>query len=355
MPAATPTLRAQLQRSGIRRAGDARGGVRYRRASGAAVGAASRERIAALRIPPAWRDVAIAPRAGAHLQAVGRDAAGRWQYLYAREHTARRSRRKYDRLVAFARALPALRAALRRDLAREGMPLERACAAAVLLLSVAALRPGSERYARENGSFGLATLRPRHVSVNGAVVRLAFRGKHGVPQEQVLRGARLARLLREMLRLPGRELFKYCDDRGAVRDVRAAHLNAYVKRAMGARFTAKDFRTWTATVYCAGLLSREACEAAELLATGLDGSARGRSLARLREHAIRQAIALTADWLGNTSAVTRESYVHPAVLAAFREGRGVACALTRTEVLAERVPQGLHAAERAVVRVIAGA
>lgn len=352
MLAPAPTLRSRLQRTGIRRSGAAQRGFRYRRANGAAVSGAERRRIARLRVPPAWRKVAIAPRAGARLQAVGLDAAGRWQYLYDADHTARRARRKFDRLLAFARALPAMRAALRRDLALLGMPIERACAVAVLLLGVAALRPGTERYARANGTFGLATLRPRHVSVNGAAVRLTFRGKHGVRQEQLLRGARLARLVREMLRLPGRELFKYRDGGGLVRDLRAAHMNAYVKRAMGTRFTAKDFRTWCATLYCAGVLSRDTCAVVELLAMGADQAAYSRSLAKLREQAIRQALAMTAAWLGNTPAVVRESYVHPAVLEAFREGRGVAVALARPEVLAERVPRGLHAAERAVMRLI---
>lgn len=353
MLAPASTLRSRLQRTGIHRSGGPGGGFRYRRANGAAVSAAERRRIARLRVPPAWREVAIAPRAGAKVQAVGQDAAGRWQYLYLKDHTARRARRKFGRLLAFARALPLVRAAVRRDLARPGMPLERACAVAVLLLGAAALRPGTERYARENGAFGLATLRPRHVSVNGAAVRLTFRGKHGVRQEKLLRGARLARLVREMLRMPGRELFKYRGPNGAVRDLRAAHLNAYVKRAMGARFTAKDFRTWCATVYCAGVLSRSSLAIVELLAA--DAVTRERSVARLREHAIRVALAMTAAWLGNTPAVVRESYVHPAVLDAFREGHGVACALERPEVLAERVPHGLHRAEREVVRVIAEA
>lgn len=209
MPANALTQRAQLQRTGIRRTRETRGGFRYRRASGAAVPPAVRARLDALRIPPGWRDVVIAPDARARVQAVGRDAAGRWQYRYATAHLQRRARRKYDRLLDFARALPALRAAMRRDLAARGMPRERACAAALLLLTAAALRPGTDRYTRENGSFGLATLRPRHVTVRGATLRLAFRGKHGVRQQRVIRSARLARLVRELLRMRGRELFQW--------------------------------------------------------------------------------------------------------------------------------------------------
>ena len=314
------------------------------------VAPAARERIARLRVPPAWRDVCIAPRAEARLQAVGRDAAGRWQYWYRAEYSAARARRKFDRMPAFARALPALRATLRRDLARPGMPLERACAAAVLLLTAASLRPGAERYERLNGTIGLATLRPQHVRAQGGVVRLAFRGKHGVSHQLELRGARLARLVRELLRLPGRELLKYREAGDRVCDLRTGQLNTYVKRVMGARFTAKDFRTWGATLMCAGVLQGPAPPAR--VASGRGNKARDAGVAAAREAAIRHGIATTARWLGNTPSVTRESYVHPEVLEAYRKGRVVAHALTRPEMLAERLPRGLHAAERAVLRLI---
>jgi DNA topoisomerase-1 len=343
MPTTSPTLRSQLQRTGIRRTGGPRNGFRYRLANGAAASTRVREWIERLRIPPGWRDVSIAPRAGARLQAVGLDAAGRWQYLYRADHTVRRARRKYDRLVAFARALPALRAMLRRDLARPGMPLERACAASVLLLAAAALRPGADQYARDNGTRGLATLQPRHVSVRGNIVRLAYRGKHGVRQEHVLRGARLARLVREMLRMPGRELLKHRDAAGHVHDLRREQLNAYVKHAMGSRFTAKDFRTWCATLMCAGALRELAAKRRP----------RFKADPSEREVMLRKAIGETAEWLGNTPGVTRESYVHPELLEAFREGRVLARAIGRPELLVERIPRGLHPAELALVRLIA--
>jgi DNA topoisomerase-1 len=348
MPATNPTLRSELQRTGIRRTGGPRNGFRYRRVNGAAVTAAERERIAGLRIPSGWREVVIASRPGARLQAVGQDAAGRWQYVYLARQAEKRARRKYDRLVAFARALPALRTALRRDLARSGMPFERVCAAAVLLLSVAALRPGSERYARENGTFGLATLRPEHVTIRGPIVRLVFRGKHGVTQRHTLRGDRLARLVRELLRLPGRELLKFQDAHGRVRDVRRAQLNDYLAHAMGARFTAKDFRTWCGTLMCAAELRRLLPDPRKA------APANGRASRRARRAAIARAIVVTARRLGNTAVATRRSYVHPALLEACLAGRVVTQVLDRPEVLAEKLPRGLHPAERALLRIIAG-
>ena len=343
MPAAPPTLRAQLERTGFRRTGGPRNGYRYQRSNGAKASASDRARISGLRVPDGWRDVVIASDRSARLQAVGRDAAGRWQYLYLARHSERRSRRKFDRLLAFARALPALRATLRRDLARHGLRLERACAAAVLLLSAAALRAGSERNARAYGTFGLATLRPEHVSVRGAVVQLRYPGKRGVPQLHELRGARLAALVREQLALPGRELFKYRDARGRLRDLRHEHLNAYLQHAMGTRFTARDFRTWHAALVCAGELRAQA------LALGPRFADAPRAALR---SALKSAMAATAHRLGNTLAVTRESYVHPGLVRAFREGRVVARTLPRSEALAERVPVGLHPAERALLRLL---
>ncbi len=335
MSPAHTTLRESLQATGIHRVGSPRDGFRYRGPGGTPVPLAVRQRIERLRIPPAWRRVVIARAPAARVQAIGLDAAGRWQYRYLEAHAARRSRAKFERLVAFARALPALRARMRRDLARPGMPRERACATALLLLTAAALRPGSEVYARENDTYGIATLRPRHVTVRGDRVTLAFRGKHGVRQRHPLRSRRLARLVREMLALSGRELLKYRDARGRLRDLRRIHLNAYVKQAMGARFCARDFRTWTATLVCAAALRRES-----------------HVPAGQRARAIGRAIAETARVLGNTAAVVRESYVHPAVVEAYRRGRVVACAIDGPLGLVDRMPMRLHPAERAVVRVI---
>ena len=335
MPPSRGTQRDALQARGIRRAGGPRNGFRFRHASGAAITPAERERIARLRIPPAWRQVLIAASVKARVQAIGLDAAGRWQYLYLRAHALRQSRGKFDRLAAFGRALPALRASLRRDLARPGLPRERAVAAALLLLSATALRPGNDAYARANGTFGLATLRPRHVSVRGERVRLDFRGKHGVRQLCEVRDRRLAQLVVMMLRSPGRELFKFRDARGRLTDLRSDHLNDYVQHAMGARFSARSFRTWTGTLVCAAALKRPGV-----------GAAGGRRAALVR------ALQETARVLGNTPAVTRESYVHPAVIAAWLAGRVVSVALADPYALAGRLPVGLHRAERALLELL---
>ncbi|MCC6650235.1 MAG: DNA topoisomerase IB [Candidatus Eisenbacteria bacterium] len=335
MSTAGLSLRAHLQLTGIRRLGSPRNGYRYRRASGAPVAHREHARLATLRIPPSWRDVAIAPAATAKLQAVGRDSAGRWQYVYRKAHAARRANTKFRRLLAFARALPQLRTAIRRDLSLPGMPRDRACAIAALLLLALPLRSGGQRYARENGTFGIATLRPHHLRVRGERMLFAFRGKHGIRQTHALRSRRLARLLRQLQDMGGRELFQYHNARGRPCDLRNSQLNGWLRGACGTRVTAKDFRTWGATLLCAGLLAQ---------------SREPRS-----ERATRAALAASARWLGNTPQITRDSYVHPQVFAAFRDGRTVSVALTRPQQLVERLPNGLHPAERALVRLLSAA
>src|SRR5262245_26020281 len=315
-------IRNRLQRHGIRRLGSPRSGFRYRHAGGRAASRADVARIRALSVPPAWREVAIARSQRERVQAIGRDAAGRWQYRYGAAHTNRRARDKFARLIAFGTRLPDLRRALRRDLARPGLPLEKAQACAVVLLGACALRPGAEEYARDHGTFGLATLRPRHVDLRGDVAHLRFRGKHGVVQDQTIRSRPIVRILRAMKRLPGGELLKYRDEHDDVRDIRRHHLNQYVKRVMGGRFTARDFRTWAGTLWCAGALRRAG---AEVWRVGTRGHARG------RERALVQAVKETAARLGNTPAVVRGSYVHPGLLAAFREGRLVGHGLEHPE------------------------
>lgn len=287
-------------------------------------------------IPPAWRDVSIAPARGSRVQAVGRDAAGRWQYLYGPEHHERRARHKYSKLIEFGSRLPELRRALRRDLAKPGLPLEKAQALAVLLLSACALRPGAEEYARENGSFGLVTLRSRHVEIRGDEVRLRFRGKHGVFQDQTVRGRRVARLLRAMRRLPGRELLKYQDAAGETRAIQRHQLNDYIKQAMGGRFSARDFRTWAGTLLCAAALRRE----------------HGADPDRGAERVIASAIRDTATRLGNTPAVVRTSYVHPALFTAFREKRAVCHGLDRPGAFLAHRTAGLARAERELLKLL---
>jgi DNA topoisomerase-1 len=329
------SIRATLERSGIRRRGGPRNGFHYRCADGAAPSRAQLARIERMSIPPAWRSVLIAASPRARVQAIGLDAAGRSQYLYRASHTRRRSRAKFARLVAFGRALPCLRRAFHRDLSRAGLPREKSVAAALLLLTASAMRPGSEAYAAENRTFGLATLRDSHVEIAGARIRLRFRGKRGVLHRQEFTDRRLARLLAAMKALPGRELIAYVDGDGRARDIRRRDLNDYVKREMGAAFSARDFRTWRATLVCAAALHAE----------------RGVAPAE-RERAIARAVGVTAAWLGNTPAVAREAYIHPALIAAFRAGRVVARPLAHPAALIERRPTTLDPSERALLTLL---
>jgi DNA topoisomerase-1 len=261
-------------------------------------------RIRSLAIPPGWRDVWISPEADGHLQATGRDERGRKQYRYHPRWRAARDETKYGRMVAFARALPRLRARVAADLARPGLPREKVLAAVVALLESTLIRVGNDEYARTNGSFGLTTLRDRHVAIRGANLRFRFRGKSGVRHEIDLADPRLARVVRRCQELPGQELFAYVDDAGAVRDVTSADVNAYLREAAGAEFTAKDFRTWTGTVLAAmALREYEAFD----------------SEAQAKRHIVR-AIESVAERLGNTPSVCRKCYVHPAVLEGYLDG-----------------------------------
>jgi DNA topoisomerase-1 len=337
------TLRGAIFATGIRRLGEPGTGFRYEYTDGRPVAEADAKRIAALRIPPAWTEVAVARSARGKVQAVGRDAAGRWQYLYLRAHSAKRSRAKYDRLVSFGEALPSLRRALERDLRRPGFPLERVSACAIALLSTCFLRPGSQVYADVNGSFGLSTLRKRHVTVDGNTIRFDYRGKHGKRQRHEVRSRRLAELVRAMKARPGNEVFKYEDDRGIVRDLSRAQINAYIKRAMGTGFSARDFRTWAGTLLCAGALSHAAVAERQWEA-GHPKRKAGVTRNRVKK-AIAGAVRETSNWLGNTPAMSRRSYIHPAVLHAYQRGEVVRHALERPEVLIASGRAGLDRSE----------
>jgi DNA topoisomerase I len=260
-------------------------------------------RIRALAIPPAWTDVWISPDPLGHLQAVGRDARGRKQYRYHAAYRREREVEKYDRLVRFARRLPRIRAAVERDMARPGLPRERILALVVRLLELTHMRIGNEEYVRQNRSYGLTTLRDRHARVDGDRVRFRFRGKSGRQHEVGLRDRRLARLIRRAQELPGQHLFEYVDDDGTVRPVRSEDVNDYLRRVARADVTAKDFRTWAATVLAFRALRLEA-EGAQ----------------RVTQRRMRQAIEGVAERLGNSVAVCRTSYVHPDVVAASRDG-----------------------------------
>jgi DNA topoisomerase I len=264
----------------------------------------TRARIKALAIPPAWTDVWICRWPNGHLQASGRDARGRKQYRYHDRWRKRRDTDKFDRMLAFAGALPAIRKRCDEDLARRGLPREKVLAAVVRLLELTLIRVGNDEYARLNRSFGLTTLRARHAHVEGTSIRFRFRGKSGQTHEVDLRDRRLATVVRRCQELPGQELFQYVDEAGEVGDVASEDVNAYLREASGGDFTAKDFRTWAGTVL--------AYRALRALQPGDDE----RDARRNVVEAIRQ----TAGALGNTPAVARQSYVHPAVLEAYLDG-----------------------------------
>jgi DNA topoisomerase-1 len=306
---------------GIRREG-APDAFRYRDVDGRLVRRADiLKRIRALAIPPAWTSVWICADPDGHLQATGRDARGRLQYRYHAQWRAQRDQHKFHRLADFANALPAIRSAVERDLAAPGLTRRRLLAAMVSLLDRTFIRVGDERYRRDNGSFGLTTLRTRHVRVSGDRIRLRFRGKSGKEHDVSLADRRLARIVRRCLDLPGYELFQYVED-GEPRRVCATDVNVYLQEISGADYTAKDFRTWGATVIATVLLTRygPASSIAE------------------RTRTVNRALRAAAHALGNTLAVCRKSYVHPGVVDAY-----VADQLPRRR-LSDR-PDGLRAAE----------
>jgi len=289
---------------GITRTGTAPA-FEYRTSRGRLVTSASTlKRIASLVLPPAWTDVWIAADARAHLQATGRDAAGRKQYRYHPTWVAERNSTKYHRMLAFARALPRIRRRAARDLVKPAHSRERVLATVVRLLERTHIRIGNEEYTRENGSYGLMTLQRRHVKIRGNQIRFEFRAKSGVYQNIEVDDARLAGAVRECQDLPGRRLFQYRDDRGDVRSLSAADVNAYLQEIAGDAFTAKDFRTWAGTLAAASALDEAG--AAPSATAG----------ARM----IVRAIDRVAEKLGNTRAVCRKCYVHPAVLDAYRSG-----------------------------------
>ena len=307
--------RAAAADAGLRWSTDARPGITRRRAGkgwsyrsrdGAVLrDKATLARIRAIAIPPAWTDVWICPDARGHLQATGRDARGRKQHRYHAAFREHREAAKFDRMIAFAEQLPAIRERVDSDLARQGLPREKVLAAVVRLLELTLIRVGNDEYARLNRSFGLTTLRDRHATVEGSRLRFRFVGKSGKRHEVTLRDRRLARVVGRCQELPGQELIQYVDEDGEVRDVRSEDVNDYLREVTGgADVTAKDFRTWAGTV-----LTYRALRALQ----------RGESEREARQNVV-EAIRQTSERLGNTPAVARRSYVHPAILHAYLDG-----------------------------------
>jgi DNA topoisomerase I len=265
------------------------------------------DRIGRLAIPPAYEDVWICPNPRGHLQATGRDARGRKQYRYHEAFRSARDEHKHSRMLSFGKALGRLRAAVRRDLARKGLPREKVLALVVKLLDATQVRVGNAEYARSNGSFGLTTLRDRHARFpSRSKVVLQFRGKGGAAHEVVVDDAALAKLVRRCQELPGQTLFQYLDEQGGRRTIDSGQVNAYLREHMGAEFTAKDFRTWHATLHALTLLSKMPVPA--------------RRDERALKRCVNDVIKEVAAGLRNTPAVCRKSYINPAVFAAWQKG-----------------------------------
>jgi DNA topoisomerase-1 len=294
---------------------------------------ATLERIRALVIPPAWTGVWICPYPNGHLQATGRDARGRKQYRYHNRWREVRDEVKYGRLIAFAQALPRIRQQTDRDLARPGLPREKVLAAVVQLLEKTLIRVGNEEYARENGSFGLTTMKDGHAKIRGGKVRFEFRGKSGVEHAIDLEDRRLARIVKACRDLPGYELFQYVDAAGKRQVVDSADVNAYLRDITGEDFTAKDFRTWAGTVLAAQALAAVAAFKSN----------------REAKRNVVQAIESVAKRLGNTKAVCRKCYIHPAILDAYMDGATIQTIKAR----ARRARGTLSGEEAAVVGMIA--
>ena len=295
---------------GWRRRGSKSRGFRYYDAKGREItDAAALERIDRLRIPPAWRDVRISPRAGAKLQATGRDKAGRLQYLYSADYRAAQEQAKYGKLIRFGERLPEIRVAMAADMDHEHLSRERVCAIALRLINLGWFRPGSERYARTSRTYGITTLRKGHVQIRGGRIALSFPAKHKVRVQTQLVDAELAGAIEELLELPrGQRLFRFRNGDGKLVNLTERHLNDYVKDVMGDDFSAKDFRTWGGTLLASiGLAER--------------GPAGSETQAKKAVTAVCRTVA---EKLGNTPAVCRASYISPAVIDRYLDGRTLA-------------------------------
>jgi len=298
------------------------------------VGARALKRIGELVIPPAWTDVWISPNAATHIQATGVDAKGRLQYVYHPLFRQTQEAAKFSKLIRFAQSLPKLREAVQRDMALRGIPRERALATLVHLLEATLIRIGNDAYARRNESFGLSTLTPSHVVVDGTTLTFEFTGMSAKKWRVTIRDRRAAAVMRACQELPGQKLFQYLDDEGKQRAVTSSDVNAYLRAASGRRISAKDFRTWSGTLICALALAKEPPPPS----------------ARLLKRQVAEALREAAKALGNTPAVCRSSYVHPGVWKAHGSGE-----LHRHMTLAERrehEPGRLKPHEEALLRLL---
>jgi DNA topoisomerase-1 len=342
--AAVPDAAAAARSAGLRYVSDSKPGItrrlhgdafRYLDADGNSISdEATLERIRKLAIPPAWTDVWICKLDNGHLQATGRDARQRKQYRYHARWRALRDEVKYERMISFGRALPAIRREVDAALRLPGLPREKVLATVVFLLQATMMRIGNEEYARTNQSFGLTTLRSRHVKVEGRAVQFRFRGKSGVFHNITVEDKRLARIIARIRDLPGQDLFQYEDDDGQTHAIGSADVNDYLRSISGEDYTAKDFRTWSGTV---------------LAALALHEFEKFDSETQAKKNIVR-AIETVAARLGNTPSICRKCYVHPAVIDAYMDGSMIDALRQRTE---QELSDELHALSPEEAAVVA--
>lgn len=290
-------------------------------------------RIKNLAIPPAWNEVWISVKSNAHLQATGRDAKGRKQYRYHPDWAEERDRSKYEHVLEFGEALPGIRERVEKDMSKRGLPREKVIASVVKLLETTLVRIGNDEYARENKSFGLTTMRDRHVDISGSTITFSYVGKSGVDHEIALKDRQLATIVRKCRDIPGQQLFQYVDENGNRLSVNSSDVNDYLKDITGKNFTAKDFRTWAGTTLAAQALAEFGVDPNETTV----------------QSNIVTAIERVAKQLGNTPAVCRKCYVHPAIVHAYMEGETIATIGQRARAHKELDPTLL---EQAVMELI---
>lgn len=293
-------------------------------------------RIKALVIPPAWTEVWICPSADGHLQATGRDARGRKQYRYHARFRQVREQTKYERMIHFAQTLPKIRRRVNRDLKQKGLSREKVLATVVKLLETTLIRVGNDEYAKSNHSFGLTTLQDKHAKIKGSTIHFVFKGKSGVSHEIDLQNPRLAKIVKQCQDLPGQELLQYLDDEGNVHDIGSADVNAYIQEIAGEEFTAKDFRTWAGTV---------------LAAMALQELQTFDSQAQAKKNIVR-AVESVAGKLGNTKAVCRKCYIHPALLDSYLDGSLLQVLEKQAQAKVENDLKALKPAEAMVLTLL---
>jgi DNA topoisomerase-1 len=293
-------------------------------------------RIKRLAIPPAWTDVWICPAANGHIQATGRDARCRKQYLYHDRWREVRDENKYDRIISFGKALPKIRRQVAKDLKLPGLPRNKVLATVVQLLESTFIRIGNEEYARENKSFGLTTMKDRHVEVKGAKLRFRFRGKSGREHEIDVTDRRTAKIISKLQDLPGQDLFQNLDDDGKRCEISSQDVNEYLREITGEDFSAKDFRTWAGTM---------------LTAVGLNAQEKFETKKQAKSN-INTAIKAVAKILGNTPAICRKCYVHPAVLETYLDQKSIDGLKAMTEDALEKEDVDLRSSEAAVLKFL---